>query len=102
MSTHMAWRWNTTHELPKSRRACTDEADNTITSPTTTRALTTMARRTNSGVERARVVVGGGDDRRRAWRTLRRPGRRARVRSVVAGTGTLLEELGDGAPEVVA
>src|SRR5437763_1588347 len=53
MSTHMACRWNTTHELPKSRRAWTDDADRTITRPTTTKALTSIARRTKSAVDRA-------------------------------------------------
>src|SRR5436190_16822530 len=83
MTTHMAWRWNTTHELPKSRRACTDDADRTMTRPTTTRALTSIASRTNSGVDRdleAERVVFVFVLRAGAGR------RRARTRSVVAAT----------------
>src|SRR5947209_7018879 len=105
MSTHMACRWKTTHELPKSRNACTDDAESTITRPTTTRALTSIAKRTNRGVDRVR----GGDvprpdrfgDERWPLPVLDEPGRRrvgrgrvrmrpaVRVRSVAAGTGVL-------------
>src|SRR5436309_8080492 len=95
MTTHMAWRWNTTQELPKSRRACTDDADSTITRPTTTRALTSIASSTNSGVERDR-----GDFGFRPFDVAGR--RRVRVRSAVAGIGVLPEHLPDGTSEVVA
>src|SRR5438445_13777087 len=70
-----------------------------MTKPTTTRALTTMARQTKSGVERARGDGDAGFDR-----AARRPrGRRERVlASVAAGTGALVEKLVDGAAKVVA
>src|SRR5437762_5958316 len=108
MTTHMAWRWNTTHELPKSRRACTDEADSTITRPTTTSAPTSIASRTKSGVERDRGGVRPCERFGEAPCLLvvlddvgRRRDVRARVCSVAAGMGVLLEQLTDGASEVV-
>src|SRR5438045_2211346 len=96
MNTHMAWRWNTTHELPKSRSACTDDADRTITSPTTTSALTSIASNTNSGVDR-------DCDRAPAFRACGDAGRRrVRTRSATAGTGILSPQLADRPGEVVA
>src|SRR5437660_3474154 len=89
----MAWRWKTTQELPKSRRACTDEADKTMTKPTTTKALTSMASRTNSGVDRAFDAFWGPDRRRGVAR---------RARSVAAGTHALPEQPVDGILEVLA
>src|SRR5438067_9975504 len=101
MTTHMAWRWKTTHELPKSRSASTEDADSTMTRPTTTSALTTIASRTKSGVDR--------DEPRRdrlAWRPERveRVERvdRARVRSAAAGMALPTDQLTDGTGEVVA
>src|SRR5690349_12578064 len=98
MNTHMACRWNTTHELPKSRSACTDDADRTITSPTTTSAVTSMASRTNSGVEREleleREPEPVGDFRARDDPGA---GRRLRTRSATAGTTVLPRELADSA-----
>src|SRR5438270_3068107 len=115
MRTHMACRWKTTHELPKSRNACTDDAESTITRPTTTRALTSMARRTNRGVERVRGGAAPLRDRfvdgrcalpvlddaglRRAGRVRVRVRPAVRVCSVAAGTGVLLHKLDDGASE---
>src|SRR5438067_12114194 len=95
----MAWRWNSTQELPYVRRAWTEDADSTITSPTTTRAVITAARSTKTAgglLERgfARVALSGP-------RRVRTRGR-ARTRSVAAGMGLLGESLGDGAAEVVA
>src|SRR4051812_25904467 len=98
MKTHIAWRWKTTQELPKSRSACTDDADSTITRPTTTSAATTVARSTNSGVDRVagfELRVRAGDFVARPLAGALWPGRRreprARVRSVAAGTGVLLQ-----------
>src|SRR5438045_724035 len=93
MKTHMAWRWNTTHELPKSRRACTDDADSTITSPTTTRALTSIASRTKSGVAREGAFLV-----RFAHRVERQ---RARGALLAVGTAVPLEQLTNRTAEVV-
>src|SRR5438270_3671416 len=97
----MAWRSKTTQELPNVRRAWTDEADSTMTRPTTTRAATSAASSTNTaGVRRP----AGGRERARGGRPGcdRARGRvRVRDRSAV-GTGLLREKLTHGASEVVA
>src|SRR5437773_4667178 len=97
----MAWRWKTTHELPKVRRAGTDDADSTITSPTTTRAATSAARSTNTAGERR---LAGGRVRpppsEKGRRVLVRVRVRARVRSAV-GTGLLRKQGVHSAAEVV-
>src|SRR5438552_1213648 len=99
----MAWRSNTTHELPKSRRAWTEDAHRTITSPTTTRAPTSAASSTNTAGERrragGRLPARAGRRARLGWRALVLVP--VRERSAV-GTAVLGEKLPDSAPEVVA